>query len=167
MFFACLKASTTIIIRQMEMVWVRNSNAIVQRPGTCCIVAHCFRFSQITGFIYRSTLCSTDFHNLFVFFICLFSTSNPSIRCTHLFSKPSASVTILNWKPSKFHLKSNKSNHRHQRYQELHERHREPAKFKTGMPHCIAKSPKHPWASSLYVHLYIVSAPFMDAKFCN
>ena len=144
MFFACLKASTTIIIRQMEMVWVRNSNAIVQRPGTCCIVAHCFRFSQITGFIYRSTLCSTDFHNLFVFFICLFSTSNPSIKCTHLFSKPSASVTILNWKPSKFHLKSNKSNHRHQRYQKHHEQHREPAKFKTGMPHCIAKSPKHP-----------------------
>ena len=164
MFFACLKASTTIIIRQMEMVWVRNSNAIVQRPGTCCIVAHCFRFSQITGFIYRSTLCSTDFHNLFVFFICLFSTSNPSIRCTYLFSKPSASVTILNWKSSKskFHLKSNKSNHRHQRYQKHHEQHREPAKFKTAMPHCIAKKVQnthehHPfmYSHTSYVPLFL------------
>ena len=65
--FSLLKPSTTKINRQT--VLVRNANAIVLRPGTCCIVSVSYKS---LGFIHRSRRCPTDLGNLSTFFICMF-----------------------------------------------------------------------------------------------
>ena len=72
--FSLLKPSTTKINRQT--VLVRNANAIVLRPGTCCIVFVSYKSS---GFIYRFRRYLTDLGNLSTFFICMFIMSSPQV----------------------------------------------------------------------------------------
>ena len=69
--FSRLKPSTTKI--NWQTVWVRNSNAIVLRPGTCCIVFVSYKSSR---FICRFRQCPTDLSNLSTFFICMFVMSS-------------------------------------------------------------------------------------------